>query len=145
MNVVAHNLFSEHFVAEAEMRDASEKPKASAGEAQVLMSKDLDHECEAWQGKQYVRVGTAEFVAKGNHGVGAEARTQAGVCGATLVLFSLVPAKVRAVKRKPDGSINLAAVLADPPAGLSPRGHYVVRAVFMRPNHSLQPTAFGRG
>ena len=143
MNIVTHNLFAEHFIAQAVAPDASKSPKVTAGEAQVLMSKNLDQECEEWQSKQYVRLGTAEFVAKGNYGVGAEARAQAGVCGATLVLFSLVPAKLRAVKREPNGGINLAAVLADPPASLSPRGHYVVRAVFMRPNPSLQPTCYG--
>jgi hypothetical protein len=74
----------------------------------------------------------SEFVDRGNRmGVSHDARLQAAAIGASLVWFSSTPAKLRAIKRRRNGTINMASVLADPPASLSPRGYYVVRAVFL--------------
>jgi hypothetical protein len=50
---------------------------------------------------------------------------------AAMVLFRPTPSKLRAAKNKPDGTIDIAAVLADPPASMSPRGYYVAQSVFL--------------
>jgi hypothetical protein len=107
------------------------------------MSKQLDHDVATNCEMGFEIVGWAEFYAKGNHGVGAKASEQAASVGASLVLFGLWPAKLRAIKHLPDGSIDLAAVLADPPATLSPKGYFVTKAVFLRPNPSFQRTVSG--
>ena len=60
------------------------------------------------------------------------ARLAAGV-GAALVLYRITPARQRAVRRLPDGRIDMDAVRADPPAGMSPGGYSVTQAVFLAP------------
>ncbi|MES2944859.1 MAG: hypothetical protein V4772_18485 [Pseudomonadota bacterium] len=142
MQIVTHSRFAETFrpslgvsllVASAE----------SVPEAQVQMARDLDSEVSEYRKEGHEIVGWCEFVGKGFLGVGAEARDLARQVGATIVLFGLWPAKLRAVKYSEDGSIDLAAVVADPPASLSPKGHYVVRAAFLRSNRPLHLTGVG--
>lgn len=144
MEIVSHSLFAEHFRANSDIGPDSAH-SVQADEVQVLMSKDLDSDIKEWQEKELELIGRAEFAGKGNHGVGVEACAQAVRVGATLVLFSLWPAKFRAIKHLADGSIDMAAVLADPPAYLSPKGYFVLKAVFMRPNKSLHTYAVGAG
>ena len=134
MNVASHTLFAEHYVANPTTQVSPPEEAASLEDIQVLMSKDLGKDLKAWEERQYERIGTVEFVGKGNLGIGTEARTQAKTVGATVVLFRLWPAKLKAIRRTEDGSIDIDAVVADPPAGLSPRGYYVLRAAFLRPN-----------
>jgi len=142
MQIATHSLFSESYRATPGV--AVERPAStSTQDVQVLMARDLDREVSEQCDGGFEVIGQCEFVAKGFIGVGAEARMQAEQVGATVVLFSLWPAKLRAVKRLGDGSIDLAAVIADPPASMSPKGHYVLRAAFLRPNRSLQRTASG--
>lgn len=47
------------------------------------------------------------------------------------MLYNLWPARLKAVKRLPDESIELASLLADPPKMLRPNGFYVVKAIFL--------------
>ena len=107
------------------------------------MARDLEGETSEYCERGHEVVGWCEFVGKGFMGVGAEARHQAAQVGATVVLFGLWLAKLRAVKYRDDGSIDLASVVADPPAGLSPKGQYVLRAAFLRFNRPLHPTVCG--
>ncbi len=144
MQIVTHSLFAETFRPSpgfSVRREAAD----SIPEAQVQMARDLDSEVSEYREQGHEVVGWCEFVGKGFLGVGAEARDQAKQVGATVVLFGLWPAKLRAVKYREDGSIDLAAVAADPPAALSPKGHYVIRAAFLRSNRPLHPTAFSVG
>lgn len=129
-----HSLFADHF-------KASQGIDTSPGLVQkqdirVLMSTRLDQEVAQKREEGFELVGSVEFAAKGDCGVAAEASDQAARVGASLVLFSIWPAKFRAIKRLPDGSIDLAAVLADPPAALTPKGYFVLKAAFLRPKPS---------
>jgi hypothetical protein len=144
MLIVTHSLFAETF---RPLLDVSARGAAvdSLPEARIQMARDLDSEVSEFREHGHEVVGWCEFVAKGFLGVGAEARDQAKQIGATVVLFGLWPAKLRAVKYREDGSIDLAAVAADPPAAPSPRGHFVIRAVFLRSHRPLHPTVFGVG
>jgi len=140
MSIVSHTLFSENYLAGPATQSDSLNQAVSLDDIQVLISNDLQSDMRAWEEKHFERIDAVEFVAKGSHGVGAEARTQAQSVGATLVLFSLWPAKLRSIRKAADGSIDIASVIADPPAGLSPRGYYVLQAVFLRPNPSFHRT-----
>lgn len=133
LNIVNHTLFAEHYSSDLSLEVGDPDSNTMADDVQVAITKDIARDQKSWEEKQYQRIGSVEFVAKGNLSLGAAARTQASLVGATLVLFSLWPAKLRSIRRKEDGSIDIDAVVADPPAGLSPRGYYVLRAVFMRP------------
>lgn len=139
MQIRTHNLFAENFKAIPGIRFAPASLEVHR-EVQVLMARELDQEVQENCNSGYSVVGWAEFVGKNDLGVGAEAREQAGRVGATMVLFKLWPAKLRAVRYLPDGSIDLASVLADPPANLSPKGYSVVKAAFLGPNPSFNGT-----
>jgi len=130
MRIVSHSLFSEHYKP-APDGDGSANA-VQADNVQVRMSRNLDGDLSAWREKGLKPIGEAEFVAKGDHGVAEEARAQAARVGANLVLFSIWPTKLRAVKHKPDGSIDIAGVLSDPAASLSPKGYFVMKAIFLR-------------
>jgi hypothetical protein len=137
LNIVNHTLFAEHYVSDMGLDVGDLSTNTMAGDVQIAMTKDIARDQKLWEEKQYQRIGSVEFVAKGNLSVGVAARAQASAVGATLVLFSLWPAKLKAIRRKDDGSIDIDAVIADPPASLSPRGYYVVRAAFLRPNRLI--------
>ena len=98
---------------------------------QVLICDDLDAEVEKYRSSGLYPVGTCQFVGKGNQGIGREARDQAATVGAALVLFTLVPCKLRSIRTTPDGHIDMDAVREDPPASLSPRGYSVLTSVFL--------------
>lgn len=144
MQIVTHSLFAEHFRPTPGV-SARRATADSIGEAQVLMASDLEGEISEYCQRGHEVVGWCEFIGKGSMGVGAEARCQAMQVGATVVLFGIWPAKLRAVKYREDGSIDLTSVVADPPAGMSPKGHYVLRAAFLRFNSPLHLTACGVG
>ena len=140
MQAVAHSLFSENYRAQPGASVRKSKT-GSTSDIQLLMARDFYSELSGRLVAGFEVLGRCEFVAKGFLGVGAEARAQAEQVGAILVLFGLWPAKLRAIQRLADGSIDLEAVAADPPARMSPAGHYVLRAAFLRFNPSLQRTA----
>ena len=137
MSVVIHSLFSESYVAVPGTKRPELDEIISLDDVLVVMSKDLQNDVSAWEEKHFERIGMAEFAAKGDCGVGAEARVQAQSVGATLVLFSIWPVKLKSIRKAADGSIDIASVVANPPAGLSPRGYYVLKAEFLRPNPSF--------
>lgn len=144
MQIVTHSQFAENFRPSPGV-SALCAAADSIAEVQVLMARDLEGETSEYCERDHEVVGWCEFVGKGFMGVGVEARHQAAQVGATVVLFGLWPAKLRAVKYREDGSIDLASVVADPPASLSPKGHYVLRAAFLRFNRPLHPTPSGVG
>ena len=123
------NPFSEHYKANPRHRELSRRNLEH--EAQVLIAPDLDRGVKEWRKKGLVPIGTAEFVARGDAGVGENARAQAAVVGASVVLFRPLPAKLKSIRRKANGAIDLDPVLADPPAQQSPRSYYVINAVFL--------------
>lgn len=129
--VRTHSLFADHFKASQGNGPCASVP-VERDDIRVLMSTRLDHEVAEKCGEGFELVGWSEFSAKGDCGLGFEARDQAAKVGASLVLFSLWPAKFRAIKHLPDGSIDLAAVLVDPPAALTPKGYFVTKAAFLR-------------
>jgi hypothetical protein len=131
MKIETHTNFSDHYVAVAPTVTSRPLVRVPVENIQVLMCADLDAEVEKYRSTGLYPVGTAQFVGKGNQGIGQEAREQAAVVGAALVLFSLVPCKLRAIRKTADGRIDMDAVRADPPASLSPHGHSVLTSVFL--------------
>lgn len=130
--VRTHSLFADHFKASKDI-GPSGPGVLERGDIRVLRSNRLDQEVATKCAQGFEIAGWAEFAAKGDCGIAAEAADQASRVGACLVLFSFWPAKLRAIKYLPDGSIDLAAVLADPPAALTPKGYFVTKAAFLRP------------
>lgn len=130
MKIEPHTNFSDHYVAVAKTTSRT-LLRVPQEDVHVLMCADLDAEVERYRSTGLHPVGTAQFVGKGNQGVGQEAREQAAIVGASVVLFSLVPCKLRAIRKAADGRIDMNAVRADPPASLSPRGHSVLSSVFL--------------
>ena len=145
MNIETHTNFPDHYVAVTTNVPSGALVRAPLEDIQVLMSADLDVEVEKYRGAGLYPVGTAQFVGKGNHGIGLEAREQAAIVGAALVLFSLVPCKLRAIRKTTDGRIDMDAVRADPPAGFSPRGHSVLSSVFLARFAERGPTHHSSG
>lgn len=106
-----------------------------AARIQLGMTDDLDAALARWKRDGFVTLGWADAGGKNDVMTGYPdpmARLAAGV-GASLVLYRITPAKVRAVRRLPDGRIDMDAVRADPPAGMSPGGYSVTQAVFLAP------------
>ena len=133
-----HNPFSENYIADSDVSNKSQELVTLKNDIKVLISRNLDREIELWMNKGFFRLGSAEFVAKGSQSVGAPAREQASLVGATVVVFNTIPAKLKSIIKNEDGSINIPAVIADPPISKSPRGYYVVKAVFLCDKFSIK-------
>ena len=131
MNIESHDLFEKHYVCLAHPVLKGQIATVEADKVKVQLSRDLSTDLESMKNEGLFPVGTAEFLGRGNMGVGLEARTQAAKEGASVVLFRLIPAKLKAIRRSLDGAIDLEAVLADPPASMSPRGYFVVQSFFL--------------
>lgn len=130
MQIETHTKFADHYVANSAATNVS--PKTVDGDAvQVLMCTDLEAEVGKYSSQGFVQVGHAQFVGKGNLGVRREACEQAVKVGASVVLFTLVPCKLRSIRKDPNGEIDMRAVLADPPSSLSPKGHSVLTSAFL--------------
>jgi hypothetical protein len=112
MKLANHNPFSEHYISDSSVMLIFRGKPMPQNDIQVLISRDLEYDLVQWVGPDYARIGTAEFVARGSQGIGEEARLQAALVGASVVLFQTTPAKLRAIRRRPDGSIDLSSVLA---------------------------------
>ncbi|MCV2360390.1 hypothetical protein LNV08_15545 [Paucibacter sp. TC2R-5] len=132
MKIEAHTHFAENYKS---MATAAEVALALAATplaaVQVLMCADLQAEVAKYTGLGFLQIGSAQFVGRGGQGVGREAREQATKVGAALVLFTLVPCKLRAVRKTADGQIDMQAVRADPPSSLSPKGYSVITSAFL--------------
>ena len=142
---IPSNPFAEYYVADTtEPAESQVKQHLEAAAVQTQYThhtQDIEDAVMQWGLKGYRRVGSSEFVDRGNRmGVSHDARRQSAAVGASLVLFQFTPAKLRAIRRGIDGTIDMKAVRADPPAGLSPRGYYVTKAVFLL---SPQPLSVG--
>jgi hypothetical protein len=130
MQIESHMHFAENYVPSSAAPDLVVAP-VDAEAVQVLMSADLQAEVAKYLSQGFVQIGSAQFVGRGNQGVGREARAQAAKVGAAVVLFTLVPCKLRAVRKGADGQIDIQALQADPPAGLSPKGYSVLTSAFL--------------
>jgi hypothetical protein len=103
----------------------------------VAFSPTLDTDLAKWRRSGYSCIGTSDVVSKaGAQGFSRQLEEQALRVGAQVVLFCVWPAKLKSVRRDADGMIDLEAVVADPPAGFSPRGYAVTRALFLTPKRS---------
>ena len=132
MTVRIDNPFREHFVAEGTHALPTGTAPGHAYDVHFQPTRDIENERATWEQKGYERVGWCEFADKGARmGISHLAREQAAAVGASVVLFQSTPAKVRSIRKGPDGRIDMSLVHADPPASLSPRGTYVVHAVFL--------------
>jgi hypothetical protein len=131
MKVETHTHFADNYLPIVAASPSERQPAVPIDQIEVFMSNKLDSEVAEYEKKGFRTIGTAAFVGRGNQGVGLEARTQAHAVGAALVLFSLTPAKLKTIQRNHQGQIDFDAVLADPPAGFSPRGYSVLRAFFL--------------
>ncbi len=126
----AGNPFAERYVDERRRRHIV--PPIRPGDVKVRYSQDLAGDLKAWENDGYKRIGSAEFVDRGNRmGISREASAQGAAVGASLVIFQATPAKLRAIRRDASGAIDMSPVLADPPTSASPRGYYVIHAVFL--------------
>lgn len=130
MKIESHSLYEETYVPLV-----ASAPKGSlvvdAHNVEVRSSPNLPAETEQRIANGFTLIGTAEFVGRGNLGVGQEARIQAAKVGAATVLVRVTPAKLKAIQKRADGTIDMQSVLADPPAYLSPKGYFVVQANFL--------------
>ncbi|WP_296952478.1 hypothetical protein [uncultured Massilia sp.] len=108
-------------------------PPSADHEIRIDMTSDPDRASKDWISKGFKIIGWVDAVCRGD-GEPPErpAIARAKQVGATAVLYNLWPAKLRAIKRLPDKSIDLASLLADPPKKLRPNGFYVVKAIFLR-------------
>ena len=131
MQIEPHDLYEQHYVALVAPEPRPTASSVDVDKVELQMSKDLSADLDRRRNSGFIPIGISEFVGRGNIGVGFEARTQAARVGASLVLFRLTPAKLRAIRRGPDGTIDIASVLADPPAYMSPRGYFVVQSYFL--------------
>ena len=130
MNIESHDLFAKHYVPMAQAH--LEVGRALDAETvQVQPSRDLSADLWRLKATGLLPIGSAEFVGRGSMGMGFEARKQAAAIGASVVLFRLTPAKIKTIRRGPDGAIDLEPVLADPPASMSSRSYYVVQSFFL--------------
>ena len=131
MKIETHTHFADNYLPTVAASPCERQHAVPIDQIEVFMSNKLDSEVAEYEKKGFRTIGTAEFVGRGNQGVGLEARAQAHAVGAALVLFSLTPAKLRAIRKNHQGPIDFDAVLADPPTGYSPRGYSVLRAFFL--------------
>jgi hypothetical protein len=125
------NHFTQNFVSSAGADAARREPSVDEHLVQVLHSHDIDESVREWIEKGYVELGRSEFVGRGQEHVGPAARAQAAAIGASVVLFRPIVAKLRSIKRRGNGTIDIASVLADPPAHMSPRSYFVSQAAFL--------------
>jgi hypothetical protein len=127
------NPFAEHYVPDRKRGAAGQSEIVALDRAEFVYSQDLRADIKKWQRKGCYRIGSSEYVERGNRmGISHDARAHALAIGASVVVVESTPAKLRAIRRTAKGTIDMATVLADPPAVATPRGYYVVRAIFMR-------------
>ena len=131
MQIEPHDLYEQHYVSLVASEPRPTALSVDVDKVELQMSKDLPADLDRRRNSGFIPIGTSEFVGRGNMGVGIEARTQAARVGASLVVFRLTPAKLRAIRRDPDGAIDMESVLADPPAYMSPRGYFVLQSYFL--------------
>ena len=99
---------------------------------EVLWSSTLDGDVEKWKKAGYLCVGQSDILSKAvAQGPTQELAELARRAGASLVLFCIWPAKLKAVKRTQEGEIDLWGVLDDAPASFSSKSYAVTRAIFM--------------
>jgi len=104
MNIESHDLFAKHYVPMAQAH--LEVGRALDAETvQVQPSRDLSADLWRLKATGLLPIGSAEFVGRGSMGMGFEARKQAAAIGASVVLFRLTPAKIKTIRRGPDGAI----------------------------------------
>jgi hypothetical protein len=130
MQIETHTHFAENYVQSSTGSKVATAP-VDAEAVQVLLCADLQAEVAKYLNQGFVQLGSAQFVGRGNQGVSREARAQAAKVGATVVLFTLVPCKLRAVRKTADGHIDMQALRADPPVGFSPKGYSVLTSAFL--------------
>ena len=134
----ATNPFEEAYIAKPRA------PKHASGQSvvvpvQVRFSPTLDADLAKWQRTGYSCIGLSDVVSKaGTQALRQQLEDQALRVGARVVLFCIWPAKLKAVRRGIDGTIDLEAVVADPPAAFSSRSYAVARALFLAPKRSTR-------
>jgi hypothetical protein len=90
-------------------------------------TKDLSGTVDKWEEVGFIKLGQSEVVSKNDDmGVSDGLSYTAAAVGASLVVFQITPAKLRAIRRNPDGSIDMDAVRADSPRSFNPSGYSVV-------------------
>jgi hypothetical protein len=95
---------------------------------------DLLGTVDQWEKAGFLTLGLSEVVGKNDvMGFSDDLGHAAVAVGASLVVFQVTPAKLRAVRRSPDGRIDMDVVRANSPASFNPRGCSVVQAVFLAP------------
>jgi hypothetical protein len=109
------NPFAEHYVPMSNALASHPGQLVPEDTVQVRYSQDLAAGIKQFKKQGYRCIGNSEFVDRGNRmGVSDDARVHAAAIGASLVLFSSTPAKLRAIKRRRNGTINMSSVLIDP-------------------------------
>ncbi len=108
-------------------------PLSADHDVRLEMASDPDEASKDWVSKGFKIIGWVDAVRRAYVELpDRQAIARAKQVGATVVLYNMWPAKLRAIKRLPDESIDLASLLADPPKKLRPDGFSVLKAVFLR-------------
>ena len=125
------NPYSQAFKAAFQLEGVIRQPLETSN-VFVAFTKCLNEEVETFLAKGHQVVGGSEFILRNDYqGISFAARDHAAAIGAHVAVVEWTSAKVRAIKFGLDGRIDMGPVLADPPKSIQPRGHSVVRAVFL--------------
>jgi hypothetical protein len=101
---------------------------------QLGITQDLPASAAHWQEKGFVLLGTSDVVGQNDDmGIFERLHISALAVGASLVFFQITSAKVRNIRRKLSGHIDMEAALADMPSKASPKGHSIIQAAFLAP------------
>ena len=104
----------------------------AASDVSFQKTESVDRDAQALELEGHLEIGRSEFVMRNDQmGFSRMARQHAASIGAHVVLVESTGAKLQAIHVGPDGAIDMESVMADPPKSLQPRGHSVIRAVFL--------------
>jgi hypothetical protein len=126
--------FERHFRLERTELPGNEMTPLLDSDVRTELCDDLDQECITWIKQGFQIIGRVDVSDRGNsQSPLTPAIALARRIGATVILFKLWPAKLRAIKRLDDDSIDLVPLLADPPSRIRPGGFYVIKTAFLKP------------
>jgi hypothetical protein len=97
-------------------------------------TQDLEASVAKWEAAGFVKLGASDAVIRNDLMPLSHIIAFTGFAvGATLIVFQLIPAKLRRIRRMNDGHIDMDMIRSDPPAQLSASGSSVMQAVFLAP------------
>lgn len=131
---VPEDMYADNFVPAQQRPPDRQEFKLSESEVKRELVSDLVAETNAYLHSGYYLVGTSDHVARGDTPMQQPHRFAAAV-GAHLCLVSGTAVKLRALRRLPDGRIDMEAIWADYPTAPSPRSYFLTMCVFLAKLH----------